>query len=129
MQWLDECQNHWAVNSFEGKKGGLPTLIRVVTAHVFVFTLFCKIHDILYMKCFMEELESLLYIIFSLRKYDFRGLWSATLKNEWAVKENSRADNPEKWGQYSLAVGRPSKRQCPPGVRPMYMIITFSSAR
>ena len=34
----------------------------------FLATLFCKIHDIHYMKCFREELDSLLYIVFVFRR-------------------------------------------------------------
>ena len=45
-----ECENIGAVNSFEGKKGGR-------SAHK------NEIHDIPYMKCFMEKFESLLYAI------------------------------------------------------------------
>ena len=50
------------------KRGGgqslqTKNLIRVTTREMSVFTLFCKIHDIHNINCFMEELESILHII------------------------------------------------------------------
>ena len=68
-----ELHNLGAVNSFESKKkrggGGRSTSNFKANKDsklqdVFDFTLFCKIqvHDIHYMKCFTEELESLFFI-------------------------------------------------------------------
>ena len=54
------------------KKGGgggqlqTKNLIRVVSCKMCMFLLFCMRHDIHYIKCFMEELVSLLFIIFIL---------------------------------------------------------------
>ena len=54
---------------------------------VFVFTLFCEIFDIQYMKYFMEELGVSFVYNFALRKFDFRGRWSATPKHRRRSKK------------------------------------------
>ena len=65
---------------------------------MFVFTISCEIHDSHYRELLVEELESLLYVIFVLRKFNFGGRWSAAPKNGGGgvVKENRGAGNPEK---------------------------------
>ena len=48
---------------------------------MFVFTLFCDIHDIHWMGSFVEEFEITFLYQFVLAMSDFRGLWSVALKN------------------------------------------------
>ena len=48
---------------------------------------FYEIHNIDYMKCLMEEFESLLFILLHLEKYDLRGRWSAILKSKGQSKK------------------------------------------
>ena len=46
----------------------------------FSFDIFCGIHDVHYMKCFVEELEFLLFVI-CIEKFEFVGQLSAAPKN------------------------------------------------
>ena len=63
-----ECQKYKGshLNSFEGNKGGCQlqtkNQIRVV-AYKMCLYLFCEVHDIHYIKCFMEKTESHLHTI------------------------------------------------------------------
>ena len=58
------------------------------------------------MKCFTEKLKSLWCLVynFALRKFDFRGQWSATTKNRGGSKK-TEGQRALKNGGCSLAVG------------------------
>ena len=61
-------QNIGAVNSLQGKKRGLSTsnyepIKGSYLQNAFFLTLFCEMHDIHYIKCFIEKFVSLLYTI------------------------------------------------------------------
>ena len=98
-----ERQNLGAVNCLEGKKGG-SQLVRCVC--------FCSILNILYWLHEMVYGRIGLTFVYSsaLKKYDFRGQWSATLKN--------------RGGQRKLKFGQPWKA----GAVVWQLVATFKEA-
>ena len=102
-----ECQNIGAINSFEGKKSGAVNFKLICKMCLFSLY-FMKYLMLITLHALLNNWSPFVYN-FALRKFDFRGRWSATPKNRGRSKK-TQGWTGLKSGGCSLVVTPPSPR-------------------